>query len=155
MSASASTGSPSNKSVAEQLFDAMDRQALRLIEVLEDERKGDDGEPLVDPQTKMALFKMGQEWLMKRHKLRPDRDDDSEGDGVKDMRQWMSGPEGAKALEQTILDMGFVKVPPKKNGRPTKAEAAVRERYKEYKDSAMAAVDKDDDSGWQKSLGGE
>lgn len=132
----------------------MDRQALRFIEMLNDETKDEDGSEKVDIQLKMKLFQMGQDWLIRRRKLRPESEDGTEGDGVRDMRSWINDPGTRSVLEQAMFDAGFVKAPAKKNGRPTKAEAAARQRYKEYTSAEAAETGRNDDSGWAELIEG-
>lgn len=138
---------PESRSTEDELFEAMDRQALRFIEMLNDESLDADGNDKVDIQLKMKLFAMGQDWLIRRKKLRPISADETEGEGVRDMREWINNPEARTALEQAMFEAGFVKAPVKKNGRPTKSEAAVRERFQAYKETKGAESAKNDDSG--------
>lgn len=128
----------------------MDRAALRFIEMLDDDRLGADGLPLVDVAMKFRLFERGSSWLAQRHKLKP-QGEDSEGSGIRSMREWMADPESVAALDQVMFErLGYVKVPEKTKGRPPKAHAAVRERYKEHAQAAKA--DTLAGSGWSKML---
>lgn len=132
MSEGASQASPSTEDL---LFAAMDKQALRFIAMMNDEAKDEDGHPRYDIQLQIRLFQMGQDWLIRRKKLKPDGDGVSEGSGITDMRQWMSDPDVKKTIEQMVWDAGFVKVPPKKNGRPRVEDRPVRSRFQEYKEA--------------------
>lgn len=141
-------------STEERLFEAMDKAALTFIEMLNDDRKDEDGNPLVDVAMKFKLFEKGQDWLIRRQKLRP-KGDESEGEGIKDMRLWMSDPATREVLKATMFEEGFVVVPQKKNGRPKKAEEPVHQRYREFKDSQKAEENANDDSGWAGMLSKE
>lgn len=127
----------------------MDRQAVRLINMLDDETEEAPGVPRYDVQLKMRLFAMGQDWLTRRQKLRPSAGK-SEGAGITDMRAWMNGDEGRQAIRAMLDDEGFVRVPEPKSGRPTTAESRVRERYKANK--AAGKKSQAPDRGWQEML---
>jgi hypothetical protein len=125
------------------LFAAMDRQALKLVEMMEDGAKDERGRDLYDLQTRLALFKIGQEWLVRRLKLKP-AGSQTEGQGITDMRAWINDPDTRKVLAQVVFEEGFVKEPPKKKGRPRKEDMPVRERFKAFQEAASA----EDDSAW-------
>lgn len=137
------SASVESQSTEEALFAAMDRQALKLVEMMEDGAKDERGRDLYDLQTRLALFKIGQEWLVRRIKLKP-ASAQTEGQGITDMRAWINDPDTRKMLSQVIFEEGFVKEPPKKRGRPTKADRPVRARFQAFKESAQA----EDDSAW-------
>lgn len=130
----------------------MDRAALRFIEMLDDESKDDDGNPLIDTAMKFKLFDKGQDWLTKRQRLKP-TGSETEGSGITDMRAWMTDDKAKKALEDTIFEMGFVKAPAKHVGRPRVEERPVRERFKAHQDAKKAEAGANDDSGWEGLLG--
>lgn len=142
-------------SVETRIFEAMDRAALTWIEMLDSKETDEDGDLKVPIDLRMKLFEKGQEWLVKRQKLRPKTMDDAEGEGIRDMREWINSPDVRATLDTMMTESGYVKVPPKRPGRPTKAEEPMRARYKEFKQGQKDERDKDDDSGWQKLLGGE
>lgn len=148
------SASPASLSTEDLLFEAMDRQALRFIDMLNDETKDESGAERYDIQLKMKLFQMGQDWLIRRKKLRPGQEGEGEGEGIRDMRSWIADPGTRSILEQAMFDAGFVKAPAKKNGRPTKAEAAARQRYKDYTAAEAVETGKNDDSGWAELIEG-
>lgn len=127
----------------------MDRQALRFIEMLNDDTKDDEGHPLYDLSTKMKVFQIGQDWLIRRQKLKP-TSTETEGQGITDMRSWINDPGVRSDLDRLMFEAGYVKAPEKKpkGGRPRVEERPVRERYKAFQEAAKA----DDDSGWQALL---
>lgn len=139
-----STSRP-EKSAEDLLFDAMDRQALRFIEMMDNTGTNDDGFDVVSIDLKLKLFDKGQAWLEKRKKLRPEVEE-VEGRGIKEMREWISDPNRKDELRQFLFDAGAVLVPDRKNGRPTKAAAEVRSRFKEHKDSGKTI--QEPGSGW-------
>jgi hypothetical protein len=132
----------------------MDRAALRLVEILDDESMievGGEQVPRYDLQTKVMCFDKGQAWLSKRKNLMPK--DDDEGALVQDMRAWLeTNPEEVRKL---FSKAGIVVAPEKKPGRPTKEQSEVRRRYDAAKGRAREAEAAEDDSGWQKMMGGE
>lgn len=138
-------------STEEQLFEAMDRQALRFIEMLNDDTRDEDGHAVYDLQTKMKVFQIGQDWLIRRQKLKPAAAE-TEGSGIADMRAWINDPSARSAIEQMVFEAGFVKMPEKKpkGGRPRVEERPVRERFKKFEEAQRG----DDDSAWAGLLDG-
>ena len=139
--------SGTGQSTEDKLFDAMDRTALKFIDLLNDDSVDDEGRPNVDIAMKFKLFDKAEAWLTKRQKLKPS-DHSVEGAGITDMRSWMSDPVAKKALEATIFEMGFVKVPDKKPGRPRKEDLPARERYNKFTTAKKAEEGAQDDSAW-------
>lgn len=133
-------------STEEQLFEAMDRQALRFIEMLNDDTNDEDGHPVYDLTTKMKVFQIGQDWLIRRQKLKPSATE-TEGSGITDMRSWINDPSVRSELDRLMFESGYVKMPEKKprGGRPRVEERPVRDRFKQFNE----AVEADDDSGWE------
>jgi hypothetical protein len=147
--------SPSTDLTTEDLlFQAMDRQALRFIEMLDSDEKDEHGAALYSIELKLKLFDKGQEWLNKRKKLRP-TPEETEGAGIRDMREWISDPNRRQMLRDTLFDAGVVLAPDAKTGRPTKAQAVVRERFKDHKDAQKNGGAPPPDAGWQKMIGAD
>lgn len=146
-----SPASPASQSIESRLLDAMDRAALHFISILENEDKDADGHPLYDIQLKMKLFEKGENWLVKRRKLRPDTGG-QEGEGVTELRAMINDPGTWNTLKEMLFEKGVVFVPEPKNGRPTSQEALVRERYHEHQRAKKGEKPGADDSGWQKLL---
>lgn len=117
----------SEKSNEQRLLDALDNQAVRFIEMLEDTSQDEGGKPLYDLRTKMQVFQLGKEWLQARRRLNPEPDDTDQS-GVEALRRMINDPAGRQAMQ----DAGIVIMPPKKSkgGRPTKAEAEEKARVK-------------------------
>lgn len=135
-----------NLTTERALFEAMDRQAARFIDML--------GQESVDLQTQMKVFEMGQNWLIRRQKLKPK--DDEEGSGVSDLRAWIEDSKNVELFDQMMFDRGFVKLPPSRPGRPTREEQPVHDRHKKYREMMKHNANDADDSGFQKMLkGGE
>ena len=125
----------------------MDRFAITLMNTLSDDSVTESGQPEVGIGAKMNAFKMAQDWLVKRRKLKPD-EGDAEGEGVTLLRELMNSPE---KLSQHLEGMGFVKAPPKRTraGRPPKAETEQRRKVQAALDHRK---DQQAGGGW-KSLG--
>lgn len=145
----ASTVQTSEKPIDEQLFDALDRAALNLIAILDDNSVDEQNRPWYTFQEKMAAFKQGENWLIKRQKLRPG-DESQEAPGVDQLRALIA-EEAEKA--------GFLRAPMAKGkgrtGRPSNLE---REARKRVKDAAMAHMIKEvasDDSKLKNLLRGQ
>jgi len=98
---------PAEKPVEDQLFEAMDREALRMIQTLDHGNIGPDGQSTVDADERLKIFKAGQEWLQRRAKLKPRKEED--------------GPEGVEAVMELLREVrAAVKKPariPAKAGR--------------------------------------
>lgn len=156
---SAASGSGGSGSVAaaslsteDLLFEAMDRQARRFIDMLDDESKDEDGELKISIEMRFKLFDKGQDWLMKRSKLRP-AGDATEGSGISDMRASMEDPAFMETLDKIMFErLGYVKTPPNRGGRPRNTDKPVRERFQAFKEGQTATQKAKDDSGWQKAL---
>lgn len=143
-----------DKDVETQLYDAMDRAALIMIKVLEDES--------TDLKIRLNVFEKADQWLTKRQKLKPKADDAA---GVGLLRDMMKSPaETAEELEENVefraqlMKMGWLPPPPKKNGRPNAQEQAYRTAYDERKVVLQGTAAKGDDSQLAKMLaraGGE
>lgn len=112
----------------DQLLSAMDRMALKLLTILS---KEDDVTPSENPRAELRFqieaFKMAEAWLAKRKRMKP-ASSSTTPDGVQSMLSMMN----ESADFQKAMDaMGYVRVPPKKNGRPTADEQVIHDRYKE------------------------
>lgn len=145
---------PSTKTTEDLLFEAMDRTALRLIDMLDDDSTDSEGTPTVSIEMKLKLFDKGQEWLNRRKKLRPP-EDETEGAGIRDMREWISDPAKRGDLRSVLFEAGVVLAPDHKSGRPTKAEAVVRARFKDHKQAEKLGGEPPPDLGWQDMLAKE
>lgn len=145
------SGAP--QSTEQRLFEAMDLQAIRFINMLEDDSKDEDGHAVVDISLKMKVFEMGQNWLVRRQKLKPK--DDGEGSGVTELRELMNNPAILEFMDRRMFELGYVKAPVPKTGRPRKEELPVRERHKAWTEATKARDGANDDSGFQKMLGGD
>lgn len=127
MSSPPPSGLPASPSVEERLSDELDRAAISFLQILSDDSKVGDGEnakPRYDLKTKLEVFKMAQDWLARRRRMNPDRDNDAPGiaamqAAVKDI------------VDQRLDDQRVVRVPAKKPGRPRGSEAQIRADYDE------------------------
>lgn len=144
---------PSDKPTEDLLFEAMDRQALRFINMLDDEEQDSDGNPRVSIEMKLKVFDKGQEWLTKRQKLRPARAEEMEGAGIRDMRLWMNDPAKREEMREMFEAVGVVVMPDAKVGRPTLKEKARREKYKAAKTQIENGGEPPPDAGWREMLG--
>lgn len=141
--------------IEQQLYDAMDKAASHLIQVLEDDSTTTvDGKvvPNVDLKTKMAVFNQAQEWLTKRPKLRP-RGSSSETEGIDLLRDLMADPERMVDRMLSDADMveelksrGWLAPSPRRPGRPTTAESQTIARRKARKAGTAEPRPDDDDS---------
>lgn len=136
----------------------MDRAALIMLHTLENEEKGPDGEFKTSLKIRMDVFNLAQGWLAKRQKMKPiDAGSDS---GIKMLQELMSDPENVVErladdpdFHRALRSRGWLAPLPKKNGRPTAAEARTRSEYTQRKSEHKRGVVKDEDSGLQKLLG--
>lgn len=151
MSASSSQG---GQSTEDALFEAMDRQAKRLIDMLENTEKDEDGNDKYDIQLKMKFFEMGQNWLIRRAKLRP-ASGLEEGSGISDMRAWINDPAARAILKDAMFEEGFVRMPPRKTGRPKREDQAAMARYKDFESAQKVGPNSADDSGLRAMLNGK
>lgn len=143
------------------LFAAMDKAALSMIKVLEDDSKDEYGSPTVSLDLKMKVFDKGQDWLIKRKKLQPEQLMD-DGEGIAMLRQMTADPGAmvAQFVENpafiAALDKaGFVRQPQvarPKGGRLTKADEAANARFKQVRAAHQQVVDDQDDSSLKRML---
>lgn len=141
------------KGVEDRLFKAMDSAAMHLLETLEDRSKDDKGNDKVDMNTRIRVFTLAQDWLLKRQKAKPD-DPSNDDEGVQILRQMMDDPARVvgRLKENPIFVGALIKagwLPPlgKKSGRPTQAEAAARRVWEQEKDKRLEPVRHDADDG--------
>lgn len=149
----ASVNPVSEKSNEQRLLDALDNQAVRFIEMLEDTSLV-EGREKYDLKTKMQVFQLGKEWLQARRRLNPEPDSDDQS-GIAALKKMAEDPAGRKAIQ----DLGFMMLPVKKpkGGRPTKAEAEQKARVRGQLD-ALAEAEQNhgrlqDDSGLRAMIG--
>jgi len=142
-------------STEQLLREAMNREAIRWISVLDNDQRDAEGNPLFDWKVRKEMFQMAQDWLIRSRKLWPPEDNDAEGEGVTNLRDWMNNPENVAALETMFKARGWLPPIPKKAGRPTKAEAAARQTFKEQKQALKNAEFQEDDSTLQALMKGK
>lgn len=132
-----STRSTSARQTREQLREALDRQALRWIALLEDETKDEDGIPLYSLETKERVFKRASDWLKESKRLFPD-EARAEGDGVTLMRRMLKDPKVAQEFAKEMAKFNA------RNGAPAEALAPARDKAAEQTKaaggSALAAL---------------
>lgn len=121
--------------VESQLFDAMDRAALRLMSALDE--KGADGKPMLSAGETMKLFELGERWLKNRAKSRPEPE---EGEGIALLKSLAQDPaEIVKRLHDNpafiaaLEKRGWLQPLPPTIGRPSKEAAARRAVYEAHK----------------------
>lgn len=150
----ASVSPVSAKSNEQRLLDALDNQAVRFIEMLEDTSQGEGGKPLYDLKTKMQVFQLGKEWLQARRKLNPESDTEDQS-GIAALQKMVNDPAGRKAMQDAGIMMMPVKKP--RGGRPTKAEAEQKALVKSQMDAMEEAKENhgrlQDDSGLRAMIG--
>lgn len=133
----------------------MNQEAIRWIEYWSAEAaKIERGEEF-DWKTRKEMFMLAENWLIKSRKLWPPETNEDEGVGVTNLREWMNDPENIQAMETMFKARGWLPPVPKKPGRPTKAEAAARQAFKEQKQALKAAEFQEDDSTLQALLKGK
>lgn len=142
----------------QRLFDAMDKAALVMVQVLEDIELDAKGAYKVDLNTRMKVFEKAQDWLSRRQKLRPEQEG-ADDEGVSILRRMVQDPSamveqfiGNPVFIKALDNAGFVRTPPKKPGRPNAEERKVRERYKAAQPAFERAQSADDDSALRKAL---
>jgi len=111
---------------------------MQWIEWLEKDPRRIDGSFDIDLGLQLKLFETASSWLVRSQKLKPQSDDLPQG--IEEMRRLIYGE-----VERVIEAKGVVTLPPKKPGRPTKAEAVIRARYKEAQE-IITPDDPGDDS---------
>lgn len=129
---------PTELPVEEQLFAAMDVAALRFIKILENPTDK-DGKPIysLDEQTK--VFNLGRDWLIRRAKLKPKKEDDG-SPGVEEIK---------RLIAEAAAEGGYTRPA---RGRPPKAVTAAR---KANRTPQERRDDEADDSGLQALLKGK
>lgn len=142
------------------MFEAMDKAALTMIAVLENDSTDEKGNLIVSMSQRMEVFAMCERWMNRRAKSRPEQEGD---EGVNLLKQMMSDPkevvgrlkndpEFAEELEK----IGWLRPPEKLKGRPTVAQAAHRAAYEAARQERFgdapppAAPDAAAAAGWQK-----
>lgn len=139
--------------IESQLHAAMDRAAVSLLKVLENDEVDDEGRQKYGMSMKMSAFTKAQEWLTKRKKLAPEGDDAA--DGVAELRRMVDDPEQIvdrlrdnPRFHAALEAAGWIKEPPPKvgPGRLTAAEKARRVRYAAAKDAKDRVDGQNDDS---------
>jgi hypothetical protein len=121
-----------------QLRDALDRQALKWVAILDDDRTDEDGIPLYSLETKERVFKRASEWLKESKRLFPDEKGTGEGPGVTSMRAWMkdASPENIRELKRML---GLAQ-PAKPKGAPAPTRDKVAEQATKAEGSALRAL---------------
>jgi len=139
--------------IESQLHAAMDKAAVALLKVLDNEEVDDHGRPKYGIALKMSAFTKAQEWLAKRKKLAPESDDGA--DGVAELRRMIDDPvqvvdrlRDNPHFHAALEAAGWIKEPPPKvgPGRLTAAEKARRVRYAAAKEAKDRRDGQNDDS---------
>lgn len=133
----------------------MNQEAIRWIEYWSAEAaKIERGEEF-DWKTRKEMFQLAENWLIRSRKLWPPETNEEEGIGVTNLRDWMNDPENIAAMEAMFKARGWLPPVPKKAGRPSKSEAAQRERFKAQKAALAEAEGEEDDKALQALLRGK
>lgn len=126
-----------DSSPEELLIDALDRAALRLIAVLEDQTKDDLGNYAITFDQRMDAFKTTMQWVATRRRTKIE-DPEASQRGVEDMQRRMQ--EGRNAATSPPE-------PPRRGrGRPSNAEIAERARLAREAEAEEAKRNAQDDS---------
>lgn len=142
-----------------RLFDAMDRAAIKLLEILDDP-KDEAGKSKYDIGTQMRAFTQAQDWLTKRERARPKDIEVADDEGIAMLRQLIADP--AEMVDHILADPTCVAelkardwLPPlaKKTGRPDQAAALARTRYKARQGDTEPEDDAEDSSELIAALG--
>ena len=146
----------------ELLLNAMDKAVLRFAEIMSDHstltnvhRDGTTTETMKYSFTeKMKAAEFVRDWIGRRRKLATANDVPSDAPNIDELRAAVR-EETLKTLEKNNL----LKAPPRRVGRPTKAEVAERElqAYREKEEEARRIAESEsfgDDSELQKTLKG-
>lgn len=139
----------------QRLREAMNREATRWIEVLDGDHRDERGNPVFDWKVRKEMFQMAQDWLLRSRKLWPAQENEREGQGITDMREWMNSPENMATLETMFKARGWLPPPPRKNGRPTREEAEHRRKFEAQKKAIKEAKGAEDDRALQALLKGK
>lgn len=114
------------------MFEAMDKAALAMIAVIENDTEV-DGKPQVSMSQRMEAFAMCERWMNRRAKSQPDKTGD---EGVSLLRQMISDPKEVVArlkddpeFHSELERIGWLRPPEKLKGRPTTAQAEHRAAY--------------------------
>lgn len=137
-----------------QLREALDRQAIRFIEQLEaGPPKDDEGKQTVSDREflrmKRDLFVLAQDWLVKSKKLFPHEIDETEGDGVRDMKAWIANPDNLEGMVELLFQRGVVVDPTviaPGSGRPSKGREPMYKRKKTFTAAVQKEAEDGDDS---------
>lgn len=126
------------KDTRAQLREALDRQALKWVAILDDERTDEDGIALYSMETKERVFKRATEWLKESKRLFPDTAP-TEGPGVTSMRAWMkdASPENIREFKKML---GLVSADKKKPATPTPTRDKQAEQARAAEGSALRAL---------------
>ena len=76
------------KSIEERLFTAMDNAILSMVEGLLVTEDGEETVNLTDSK-KMAVLRLGIEWMAKSKRIRPDDGDEDVPRGIQGIRAWI------------------------------------------------------------------
>lgn len=143
--------------IEDQLFAAMDKAALVMIEVLTSDEKTGEGDATRDKydlKTKMAVFTQAQDWLSRRPKLRP-ADTTSETEGVDRLRTLMGSPTEMvdhilddPTCEAELMRRGWTRPGP----APRASKTPIERREREAK-ARETRSDADDDSKLSRMIG--
>jgi hypothetical protein len=114
-----------------KLFNATERVALRLMERSEELLKGENP----DIKVLMQALSMGQDWLVRRSKLKPESTE-AEDEAVSSLKAMLDDPakvverlHGVPAFQKAMRAKGWLPPPEKINHRPNKEQAAERAEY--------------------------
>lgn len=139
------------------MLDAMDRAALSMITILDDDKKDDNGRPIWSLKEKMQVFDRGQQWLEKRKKVKPEETDQAEAQVlVERLKEYMGGPEflveryhDDPAFIAALQAKGWLAPVKRRPGRQKKADAEAQAVYDAEVQRRRAD---DDDSTLQRML---
>lgn len=136
------------------MIEAMDKAASRMIAILNDTTK------TFDLKAQMEAFKMCQDWLVRRAKLKPPEDEGASGVDLLRARTdpvaLIASFEDDERFAAEMQRRGWLSPPAKKNGRPSRQEAQERAAYEARRrqiDGDPPADDNADDSALRARLG--
>lgn len=129
------------------ITDVLDRAALFFTGLIFDETRDESGSLVISLKERREFFELGQDWIVKRKKT--DLGEAGSGDrGVQNMQDRINSARTPPAQKP----INGVAPPPKKVGRPTKAEAAQRKAYRHAQIVQATKENGEDDSGWINKL---
>lgn len=146
---------PEREAVETQLFEAMDRAALRLVSHLD--AMDEQGKSPLSTADTMKLFEMGERWLKNRAKNRPEIPD---GDGILLLKRLVEDPvEIVKRLQHDekfineLTRRGWLKPLPKPVGRPSRDYQTQKTAYEAHRAQLEPGAEpppepQQDASGW-------